>query len=187
MIISTKKADTDLQKIREKDPLHIEKVYKEYKFKIYNFLIIKANGNKHVAEEVLSDTFYSFLKYGHTITNKNKIQNWLIQVANRRFFDYLKVKYKEKDITDYTDNEIDPKIKDMTDILHEKEKALMTHITINNLKEEYRKVLLLKYQDDKSEKEIAKIMNKTTSSIQSLLFKAREKIKKELKKTAKDF
>lgn len=187
MIILIIWTDSDLQKIKEKDPLLIEKIYKEYKFKIFNFLVIKANGNKHTAEEVLSDTFYSLLKYAHTITNKNKILPWLMQVANRRFFDHLKTKYKEKDITDCSDNETDPSAKEITDILHEKEKALMTHMAINNLKDEYRNVLLLKYQDDKSEKEIAKIMNKTVSSVQSLLFRAREKIKKELIKVSKDF
>lgn len=187
MIILIIWTDADLQKIREKNPQLIEKVYKEYKFKIYNFLVIKANGNKHTAEEVLSDTFYSLLKYAHTITNKNKILQWLMQVANRRFFDHLKAKYKEKDIIDCADNETDPFSKEITEILHEKEKALMTHIAINNLKDEYRDVLLLKYLEDKSEKEIAKTMKKTVSSVQSLLFRAREKIKKELKKISKDF
>ena len=95
MIIPIIKADADLHKIRKKDPqLFIEKVYKNYKFKIYNFLVIKANGDKNVAEEVLSDTFYSLLKSAHTITNKNKIQSWLMQVASRRFYDHLKEKYK---------------------------------------------------------------------------------------------
>ena len=68
-----------------------------------------------------------------------------MQVASRRFFDYLKAKYEEKNITVYTDNDVNEFSKGITEVIYEKEKALMTHIALNNIKDEYREILLLKY------------------------------------------
>lgn len=171
--------------------MFIEKTYKEYQFKIYNFLIKKANGNINIAEEVLSDTFYSLIKYEHTIKNKNNVKNWLMQVAIRRFFDYIKTAYKEEEkerrITDYTNDNTDSIEKEITDILFEKQKVHMTSIAINNLKDEYRNVLLFRYYDNKSAKDIAKTIKKTVSSVESLLIRAKRTMKKELFRISEDF
>ena len=66
------------------------------------------------------------------------------------------------------------------------EKVLMLNLALDKLDENYKKVLQLKYNELKSQKEIAKILNKSISAVESLLFKARKKLKVELSKIAKD-
>ena len=56
----------------QKAPQFMEKVYKEYKPRLFNFLIYKVNGNKHIAEEILSDTIYSALLSTPNVKNKDR-------------------------------------------------------------------------------------------------------------------
>ena len=60
------------------------------------------------------------------------------------------------------------------------------NIALENLKPEYSDILRLKYIEEKSQKELSDIYKKTESSIESLLFRAREALKKEMKKIIKE-
>jgi RNA polymerase sigma-70 factor (ECF subfamily) len=62
------------------------------------------------------------------------------------------------------------------------EKAIMLDLAMKNIKPKYRKILELKYIEKKSQKEIARLLNKSRSSIESLIYRAREKLKQEIKK-----
>ena len=63
----------------------------------------------------------------------------------------------------------------------------MLNMALENLNDQYKKVIKLKYIEHKSQKEIAQIINKSVVAVESLLFKARKKLKTELKKNNRDF
>jgi RNA polymerase sigma-70 factor (ECF subfamily) len=179
-MISIKKADTYLKEKREKAPQFMEKVYKEYKTRLFNFLLIKANGDKHIAEEILSDTIYSAILSVSNIKNKDKIFPWLLSIAQKRFYDYLRKIYKDKNL--YKKIQINHKINTNNYEIMDNEKAIMLDLAMKNIKPKYRKILELKYIEKKSQKEIARLLNKSRSSIESLIYRAREKLKQEIKK-----
>lgn len=56
----------------------------------------------------------------------------------------------------------------------------LTHVLekINELKDEHKQVLLLKYVDEFTVEEIASQLGKTTNNVRVILFRAREAIKK---------
>jgi len=178
--------DEDLQRINLRDPDAFEKLYNKYKVKIYNYLIIKVNGDKDVAEEILSDTIYSALVSAPNLKDQNKILGWLLQIANRRFLDYLRNKYRESEKNEDSFDENSPGKNNVVEEIHEKEKVVLMNLALDKIKPKYSKLLRLKYYDDKSQKEIAKILKKSVSSVESLLFRAREALKKELKVLYKD-
>ena len=176
--------DEDLIKIRLRDPHVFEKIYKEYKTKLYNFLIIKTNGDKHMAEEILSDTIYSALISAPTVKKIDKILQWLISIAQKRFYDHLRKSYKnkvlnEKIIEDHKTNNNQCEMGD-------NEKVIMFNLAMEKIKPKYRKILELKYIEKRTLKEIAKIYNKSRSSIESLIYRAKHELKKELKKLNKE-
>ena len=172
--------EEDIIKINLRDPDTFEKVYKEYKTKLFNFLIIKTNGDNHIAEEILSDTIYSALISAPRLKEKDKIFPWLLSIAQRRFYDYLRKVYKDKNLNKkiIENHKINENKKEKSD----NEKAIMLDLAMKNIKQKYRKLLELKYKENKSQKEIAKILNKSRSSVESLLYRAREELKKEVKK-----
>ncbi|OHD27591.1 MAG: hypothetical protein A2Y34_18190, partial [Spirochaetes bacterium GWC1_27_15] len=149
-----------------------EKMYLYYKEKIYNFLLFKAMGNKEVANEVFSETFYSALTGIKNIKSPDNIGGWLCTIASRRFNDFLRKKYREKKYYDFTDrNNLDGVASIEED---DKSKSLLFEIAFEALKKEYKDLIRMKYLEDKSQKEISDIIGKNEGAIEGLLFRARE-------------
>ncbi|MBN2544253.1 MAG: RNA polymerase sigma factor [Spirochaetes bacterium] len=179
--------DEDLIKIQNRDPDIFEKIYKKYKAKLYNYFFIKTNGNIMLAEELFSDTFHSALISAPKLKSMKNVQSWLISIANRRFIDHLRSRYKNKQ--QYGNTLTEEKI-DHYDIncseIQNNDKVIMTKLALNNLRDKYRDILTLKYIENKSQIEIAELTNKSVLSVQSILFRARESLKKELLKITRD-
>jgi len=175
------KDKTFLDRIRKKDPSVFEDLYNEYKTVVYNYLLIKTKNDTDAAKDVLSETFCSVMETADNIKHEGNIKSYLFQLANRRLSDYLRKKYHEKDYDKYFD--INEETADnLIDDLHTKEQLLMVNLAIDNLKPVYQNILRLKYFEEKSQNEIAEIINKTVSAVESLLVRARKQLKKELDK-----
>ena len=166
------------------DPKFFEQIYNEHKVKIYNFLIVKVKGDVHLAEEILSDTIYSALLSTPKLKDKSKILGWLIQIANRRFYDYLRKRYKEKEIIDESINAHENN--HLNSDPEENEKIAMLKTAMENLKPKYKEIIKLKFIENKSQKEIAEILKTNRVSAESLIFRARDALKKEVKKLFKE-
>ncbi|MCK4796183.1 MAG: sigma-70 family RNA polymerase sigma factor, partial [Spirochaetes bacterium] len=141
--------DEDILRIRNRDPNTFEKIYTYYKDKVYNYLIIKTNNNHDITEDIFSETFHSALMSAPKLKNTKNILGWLLQIANRRFNDHLRVKYREQKYINIVQKE-DCVVKDTVEKLHDKEKFLLLDTAINNLKQEYSQILKMKYIEKKS-------------------------------------
>jgi RNA polymerase sigma-70 factor (ECF subfamily) len=185
MIIIIIFTDEDLEKIKVRDPETFKKLYEEYGKKVYNFLLIKTNGDEIMADELASQTFFSVLESAPKLKKIQGIQTWIFRIASRRFCDSLRKKYREKEYIEKNNEEVISQDNQIEDLML-KEKVLMLNLALDNLDENYKKALQLKYNENKSQKEIAKILDRSISAVESLLFKARKKLKVELSKIAKD-
>ena len=185
MIIIIILTDEDLEKIKIRDPETFKKLYEEYGKKVFNFLLIKTNGDEIMAEELASQTFFCVLESAPKLKKAQGLQAWIFRIASRRFYDSLRKKYREKEYVEKNNEEAISHDNNMEDLML-KEKVLMLNLALDKLDDDYKKVLQLKYNELKSQKEIAKILNRSISAVESLLFKARKKLKAELSKIAKD-
>lgn len=175
----------DLQKIRARDAQIFKKIFIEYKETIYNFILIKTRGNTDMADEILCDTFHSALQSAPKLKNANNLSAWLLQIAHRRLIDILRKKYREDE---YTKSNIpEDVIDDPEEELFNKEKIVLLKMALEELKPIYNKVLTLKYYKNMSQKEIAKEINKSISSVESLLVRARKALNKSIVSISKDF
>ena len=175
-------SDEDLQKIQQRDPLVFNKIYKEFKDKVWTFLIIKTNGNEEITEEIFCDTFHSAIESAPNLKNTKNIQAWLLQIASRRLNDFFRKKYREKKyIEDIEDKEIS-----INDPIHEdiesKQEIMLINMAMNKLKDNHKEILKLKYIEKKSQKEISSMLNITSDAVNSLLSRARLSLKKEFEK-----
>jgi len=179
-------SDDDLILIHRRDPVVFQKIFKEYNQQILNFLVVKANGDIDLAEEIFSDTFHSAIVSAPMLKDINKILSWLIRIANRRFIDFLRKKYREKKYTTGNDDyhEVADNY-DLTEKIVESEKVVMMNLAIENLTPKYKKLIQYKYKENKSTDEISKILGKSEKSVESLLYRARDHLKKELEKSSR--
>lgn len=173
-IDSEKKIYKDLKK--GKSEVFI-KAYDLYVDKIYRFVYFKV-GNKEDAQDISSQVF---LKAWNYIQDDNQdkfksLQSLLYTIARNTVIDhYRKNNNKMPDIE--IDNQ-DLKI-DLKDESQSAEKKLdmyfdlkIVESKLKLMKDEYREVIILKYVEQLSTAEIAKILNKSRGSIRVLSHRA---------------
>ncbi len=179
----------NLELLQQRDQVAFSRLYKEYKDKIFSFLIIKANGNINIAEEVLCDTFHSAIESAPKLKTNSNIKSWLFKIASRRLADYFRKLYKDNNFYDVYDD-MEPFYSNYhitNDVFTKQEETYLVNFAFNKLKDSYRDIIRLKYIENKSLKEISNITNKNHSTINSLLQRARVVLKKEFKKTINKF
>jgi len=179
--------ESELLKLQNRDPLSLKKLYLEYSDKIYNYFIIKLNGNRDLAEELSSETFCAAIDSINKLKNIDCLLSWLFGIASRKFYDYLRKQYREKKYLDKIEKEDTIDENDIIENLYTRQKVLIVDAAINKLKPNYKQIIELKYKKHKSQKEISDIINNSISAVENLLYKARKSLIKEIKKISKDF
>lgn len=172
-------SEIEFNRLKQQDPGVFEKVYKEYKVEIYNFLIFKTRGNQDTANELFNETVYSAFASVPKLKNANNLKGWLLLVAQRRFVDHVRKKIREKKYMElaYHKNENN---ENNDEKLFRMEQIILLKTALENIKEDHRKVLEFKYIQNKSVNEISLLMNKTGSAIRNLLIRAKKMIKGEM-------
>lgn len=134
-----------------------------------------------LAKDITQDTWGSILRKIHLLRDSNRFGSWAMTITSRKALDSLaKHKKRKKDVTTaFWDTQI---AQDETDVSKEGKinsvKMAMTALTF-----EQKMVLKLFYLEEYSLKEISKITNASVNTVKTRLFRAREKIRDELKKT----
>ena len=155
----------------------MEEIYKEYSKKIYSYLLSLTN-NPDIAEELLQETFYSAILHYNILKENDKILNWLYIIAKNKWKDYLKkenrikkIPLDENLIEEYSfENEIE---------MNDNKKRLYENI--NKLNSIAKKVILMKINTELTFKEIGEILGKDESWAKTIYYRARIKLKEELK------
>lgn len=162
------------------------KFYNQYSPKIYRFIYLKVN-SKQDTEDLTSEAFFKF--WQNLNEKSEKIDNpraLLYKIANNSVIDFYRKKSRTELITD-PEEDILSQISDKSDInkktnfegdIVEIKKAL------NNIKEEYRDIIIWHYLDDFSAKEISQITEKPETNIRVLIHRALKSLKKAINNKA---
>lgn len=145
----------------------------EHQDKLRNFLF-RYTRNKEDAEDLTQDTFVKAYRNIHRYDNKYSFSTWLYTIARRTAYNHFRdSKPTEALEYDIVENSETPD----EEASVEDEKSWVWEAA-KNLKPDYREALTLKYVDDLSIEEIAKVMGKTQTNIKIMLFRARNRLKK---------
>ena len=125
-------------------------------------LCVMILGNVSDAEDVIQETMIKYLQKAPKFENAEHEKAWLIKVSTNHCKDVLRFRRKHQmvdieQVKEFVKDESDREIID----------ALMT------LPEKYKVVLLLHYVEGYSTKEIAEMIDKTTSAVKMRLQKGR--------------
>lgn len=157
--------------------------YKYYSPKILSYLK-RRTPTYEDAQELLQDTLLSSLDALRDFTFKSTLSTFLHAIAKHKLIDFLRKKRLKKILLSQA-----PQLEAMLvslsspESMYEKqEHKQLINKALNRLKPIYRKIIHLKYMEDKSVAQITHELNLTFKSAESLLFRARKAFARSLNK-----
>lgn len=147
-------------------------LYDLYYVKIRRFVFFKLpNGND--ADEVASEVFLRGWEY----TTSSRVENpsaLFYRIAKNLVADYYRKRNETVSLDDIGDVVGEDRMGEKVATKMESDQLISQ---LRMLKEEYRDVLVMKYLDEMSVKEIADALEKTSNNVRVLLFRAKQALK----------
>jgi len=159
------------------------KIYRKYVNPIYRFIHLKINSHND-SEDLTAEAFFKFwesLSQG----KMDKIENpraMLYKIANNLVIDF----YRKKSRTEIIQDPKDSQLANLRDNLDLNEKISfdsdISQVKKNlaNIKSDYQNIIILRYIDDLSNKEIAQILGKTEGAVRVMAHRAIKELKKNM-------
>jgi len=152
------------------------KIYDKYIDKIYRFIFFKVN-SQEIAEDLTSETFLKGWKafQGQEIENPSA---FLYQIARNLIVDH----YREKGNASFVSVEniqvVDPLNLEERTLLNSDMETIKVELA--NLRDDYREIIVLRYINEFSFSEIAKILDKSEEASRIQLHRALKSLKNQL-------
>ena len=143
-------------------------------------LILFLNNYTHnimTAEELCEDTFVKLAVNKPKFKGNSSFKTFLYAIGRNVALDYLKKHKNTVPIEELA--ELEDKSSLERDYIKEEQKLALRN-ALKQLKPEYEKILWLTYFEELSNKEAAAVMGKTTHAVQTLVYRARNALKKQL-------
>lgn len=158
-------------------------LYKK-QYKIISLYLIKCGCSVSDAEDIVHDSFIKAIEYLEGV-KVNDVSSWLFRVAVNKYKNFNKRKKIINTVSINEESFYEQIAQEFTvegEILS-KEISEEIRGTLNGLKEEYRSLLILKYDMELSYKEIGLLLGINEDSVKTYLYRARNKFKEEWRKS----
>lgn len=133
------------------------------------------------AEELAEDTFVKLVTNRPRFGNKSSFKTWLYAIGRNVALDQARKRSRHREVSYEECPEIAEEISLERSYLLE-EQNIRLHGAMKKLKAEYRQILWLIYFEGFSNREAAGIMKRSTHSVETLVYRARLALKKQLEK-----
>ena len=175
-------SDSDLElveKIVQKDEVAFEHLVDIYKLSVLN-TIYRYTGNSAYAEDISQEVFCKVWLNIKKFRAKSKFSTWLYRIVVNECLNHQGRLKKRMFLFRKIENKffLKPEGKEVN--YEEAEQKEVIRKLIKALPERQRMALILCQYEDRSYAEISQIMNISVPAVESLLFRARETIKKQL-------
>ena len=150
-------------------------LYNSYIDEVYQFIYLRSGFDAPVAEDITQDIFLDVFKGMGKFKGLCSERTWVYRIARNKLSDFYRKQYSRE----YETCDIDEaqQLSDSTqDIDLQMEKAFEARVVrecLGKLPSPYRLILLMKYADEKSIKQIAEITNKSHKATESILQRAK--------------
>ncbi len=158
------------------DMQRFENLYHENYSRVFRTAYLVTNDHQ-LAEDAAQEAFLKAFAKMETLRDKDKFGSWVSVIAANYSVDLLR-KNKKLIITEKTDLQSDPSPESSPhDFWERKEGLLETREALQKLAADDRMLIVLKYYNEMSIKDIATLHNVSPGTIKSRLFRAREKLR----------
>ncbi len=177
------RVDADRKEHRKMTGKELEKIYNEA-YKAVYWTAMSLLKNEADAEDIVQDTFVSFIESYSDLTDTAKTTALLKKIAANKCLDRIKLAKTDNMDEEFFDNvEAVPEDFLPDSIVESDEmRRIVMDIINNSLSEDVRRTLILFYFDEMSTKEIAEALGVPQGTVLRRLNYARNKIKKEVEK-----
>ena len=136
-------------------------------------------GDVYAAEDVMEETFYRLFRKKPKYSPKASFKTWLYTIARNEAITYLRRRARKNEIC-IDEAEAETETAAVEREFFENERAVTLYRAMQRLNADYRQILWLSYFDDLSNEQISKIMKKSARQTETMLYRARKKLKDEL-------
>lgn len=151
-------------------------LYELYVQKIYSFIFYKLM-DKETAEDLTSDTFMKALnRIKNYDAQKSAFNTWLFNIARNTVIDHFRIHKNHKDINDVWELSSLENIEKNLDLTLKHETL---HQNLKKLSAKNREILMMRFWQDLSFREIAEILGKSEGSVKMQTSRAVKQLKKE--------
>lgn len=169
-----------IKKALENDSNAFEQLIKRYQQNVFQICM----GYAHDADDANDLTQEVFIKVYKNLSKfkfNSKFSTWIFRIAINSSINYIRKEKIKKLFVRIDYEEVDKTLKantkSDTNILRAEEK-MRVRTVLNQLSTNQRKAFILSQYQDFSNKEIAEIMQLSVKAVESLIFRARENLKK---------
>jgi len=147
---------------------------REHHEQLFGF-IYRFTRNRQDADDLTQDTFVKAFKNFHRYDERYAFAAWLYTIGRRTVYNHYRSKKRVEVLeeTEFVDSSDTP-----DEQAEAEDRKASVWESVKRLKGPYREVLTLKYREDLSVREIAKVLNKSETNVKILLFRARNQLEK---------
>jgi RNA polymerase sigma-70 factor (ECF subfamily) len=171
------KGDQDyelIEAIGAGDILAFEMLVKKYSNPVLNF-IFRYLGDRFAAEDIAQEVFFKVYNSAPKFEPKGRVSTWIFRIAYNLSVNEILRRKRFCGISEINGYGLEPASEPASD-LRELGQELME--AMGGLPEKQRAALLLRVNEDLSYAEIGSVLATSISSVESLIFRARENLRK---------
>ncbi|MEG0013474.1 MAG: sigma-70 family RNA polymerase sigma factor [Cellulosilyticaceae bacterium] len=155
----------------------LSELYRQKASFIYKYLV-KIGASPEDAEDIVQNTFFKAVEHMVHLEQMN-ISSWLFKVAINNYYDLCRKQKRHPSLEleeKHLINEVSKDTPELGLIIKEDNKEI--NKVLNEMKDSYKNLLLLKYEMDLSYTQIARLLDTNENQIKTYLYRARNDFKK---------
>ncbi len=171
--------------------LNLQEIYNSHKDEVYN-LALHYVQNIEDAQEITQDVFVAVHQSYSSFRHGSSLRTWVYRIAINKSIDFLKAKQRKNRFVFVTslffENSNDLKHNPIENnhpgvMLEDKEALNALFIKINQLPDNQKTALILHKIEQKTQDEVAEIMNLSPKAVESLVQRAKSSLSKNIKQS----
>jgi RNA polymerase sigma-70 factor (ECF subfamily) len=174
--MKTELAEKSQIEAAQKDPSRFAELYEQHFASIYAFIVSRVR-NRIEAQDLTADVFHHALDHlGDYEWRGRPFSSWLFQIAANAIKDYLRKSERSFGAVENLDAAAQAPDQDT-------ERRAMLFQLVNELPADQRKVIALRFADQKSIREIAQQLQRSEGAVKQLQFRALKTLRSQLRNT----
>ncbi len=166
-----------MSKLKDEQEQKFISVYRLYVDEIYQYVYLRSGLKKALAEDLTQEIFLDVYKSFSSFRGLCSERTWIYRISRNKLNDFYRKEYRPKfelvDMDDQMADQLADPSQDIQIMMAKSFEQEKVRTCLMNLSEQYRIVLVLKYVDEKSVKDIALIVGKSPKAIESILQRAK--------------